>query len=39
MNQYGLMLLIVVVIFAGRIISPLLDPIISFLGGVPVVSS
>lgn len=37
MNQYGLMLLIVVVLFAGRIIGPLMDPIVSFLCGVPVV--
>jgi Zn-dependent protease len=36
MNQYGLMLLIVVVLFAGRIISPLTNPIVSFLAGVPV---
>jgi Zn-dependent protease len=36
MNQYGLMLLIVVIIFAGRIISPVLNPILSFLAGVPV---
>jgi Zn-dependent protease len=36
MNQYGLMLLIVVVIFAGQLIGPLLRPIVSFLAGVPV---
>ncbi len=36
MNQYGLMLLIVVVIFAGQLIWPLLRPIVSFLAGVPV---
>jgi Zn-dependent protease len=36
MNQYGLMLLIVVVLFAGQIIGPLTNPILSFLAGVPV---
>ena len=36
MNQYGLMLLIVVIIFAGQLIWPLLRPIVSFLAGVPV---
>jgi Zn-dependent protease len=36
MNQYGLMLLIVVVLFAGRIIGPLMNPIVGFLAGVPV---
>jgi Zn-dependent protease len=36
MAQYGLMLLIVVVLFAGRIIFPLVNPIMSFLAGVPV---
>jgi len=36
MNQYGFMMLIVVVIFAGRIIGPLLNPILSFLAGVPI---
>jgi Zn-dependent protease len=36
MNQYSLMLLILVVLFIGRIIGPILDPITSFLIGVPV---
>ena len=36
MNQYGMMLLIVVVLFASRIISPLLVPIVNFLAGVPI---
>jgi Zn-dependent protease len=36
MNQYGLMILILVVIFAGQIIFPLLNPIVGFLIGVPV---
>jgi len=36
MNQYGLMLLIVVVLFAGSLIGPILRPILSFLAGVPV---
>jgi Zn-dependent protease len=35
MNQYGIMLLIVVVILAGRVISPIATPIVSFLIGVP----
>jgi Zn-dependent protease len=35
MNQYGMMLLIVVVIFAGQIIVPLLVPIVNLLIGVP----
>jgi Zn-dependent protease len=36
MNQYGLMLLIVVIILAGRIILPFMNPIVGFLIGVPV---
>ena len=36
MNQYGMMLLIVVVLFASRIISPLLVPIVNFQAGVPI---
>lgn len=36
MNQYSLMLLILVVLFIGRIIGPILDPITGFLIGVPV---
>jgi Zn-dependent protease len=35
MSQYGLMMLILVVLFAGRIIIPLLVPIVNFLAGVP----
>jgi Zn-dependent protease len=35
MNQYGLMLLIIVVLFASSIIGPILRPILSFLAGVP----
>ena len=36
MNQYGMILLIVVVIFAGQLISPVLVPIVNFLAGTPV---
>jgi Zn-dependent protease len=36
MNQYGLLLLVVVIMFAGQVISPILRPILSFLAGVPV---
>ncbi len=36
MNQYGLIILIVVIIFAGRILVPLMNPILSFLAGVPI---
>lgn len=36
MNQYSLMLLILVVLFIGRIIGPIMNPIESFLIGVPV---
>lgn len=36
MDQYGIFLLFAVVIFGGRIISPILDPLISLLIGVPV---
>ena len=36
MNQYGLILLVVVIIFAGQLISPVVRPIVSFLAGVPV---
>ena len=39
MNQYGMLLLIVVVLFAGRIIGPILGPIVNFLVGVPVLPS
>lgn len=37
MTQYGLMLLIVIVLFAGQLIGPILRPILSFFAGVPVV--
>jgi Zn-dependent protease len=33
MNQYGVMLLVVVVLLAGRIISPVLVPAVNFLAG------
>ncbi len=36
MNQYSLMLLILVVLFIGRIIGPIMNPIEGFLIGVPV---
>jgi Zn-dependent protease len=36
MNQYGLYVLIVVILFAGQLIGPILRPIVSFLAGVPV---
>jgi Zn-dependent protease len=36
MNQYGLMLLIVVVLFGGQVIGPITNPIVSFLAGVQV---
>ena len=36
MNQYGLILLIAVIIFARGIIGPIMNPILSFLAGVPV---
>jgi Zn-dependent protease len=36
MNQYGMMLLIVVVLFASRIIGPIIVPIVNFLAGVPI---
>ena len=39
MNQYGLMLLLVVVLLAGRIIVPVLVPIVNFLAGVPLLAS
>jgi len=35
MNQYGLILLIAVVFFAGQIIVPILVPVANFLIGVP----
>jgi len=35
MNQYGLVMLIVIVVLAGRLISPIATPIVSFLIGVP----
>jgi Zn-dependent protease len=39
MNQYGFMILILVVLFAGRLIVPILVPIVNFLAGVPVISA
>jgi Zn-dependent protease len=36
MNQYGMILLIVVVLFAGQFIGPVLVPIVNFLAGVPI---
>jgi Zn-dependent protease len=36
MNQYGVMLLVVVVLLAGRVIYPIMAPIGNFLLGVPV---
>jgi Zn-dependent protease len=36
MTQYGLLLLVAVVIFAGRIIRPILGPLVSFLLGVQI---
>jgi Zn-dependent protease len=38
MNQYGLMLLILVVLVAWRIILPILVPIVNFLAGVPLLA-
>jgi hypothetical protein len=34
MNQYGMMLLILVVLVAWRVILPVLVPIVNFLAGV-----
>jgi Zn-dependent protease len=39
MNQYGLILLILVVLFAGRIMVPILVPVVNFLIGVPLLLS
>jgi hypothetical protein len=36
MDQYGLFILFAVVLLAGRIIDPILTPLISLLIGVPV---
>ena len=36
MNQYGMILLIVIVLFAGQFIGPVLVPIVNFLAGVPI---
>jgi Zn-dependent protease len=36
MNQYGMILLVVVVIFAGQLISPLLVPVVNGFAGIPV---
>jgi hypothetical protein len=38
MNQYGLMLLIVVILFAGRVLLPIAAPIANFLAGAPLVN-
>lgn len=38
MNQYGFMILILVVLFAGRLIVPILVPVVNFLAGVPVLT-
>jgi Zn-dependent protease len=37
MTQYGLLLLVAVVIFAGRIIGPILGPLVSILLGVQII--
>lgn len=37
MNQYGLMLLILVVLFAGRVLIPIAAPIANFLAGVQLI--
>jgi Zn-dependent protease len=37
MNQYGMLLLVVVVLFAGQFIFDVVDPIMSTLIGVPLV--
>jgi Zn-dependent protease len=39
MNQYGFMILILVVLFAGRLILPILIPTVNFLAGVQVLVS
>ena len=39
MNQYGLMLLLVVILLAQRIIVPVLVPIVNFLAGVQLLAS
>lgn len=36
MDQWGLMLLVLVIFFAGRFLAPIADPIVSMLTGVPV---
>ena len=36
MNQYGMILLIVVVLFAGQFIGPVIIPIVNFLAGIPI---
>ena len=38
MNQYGFMILILVVLFAGRLILPILIPTVNFLAGVQVLA-
>lgn len=39
MNQYGFVLLILVVLFAGRLVLPILVPMVNFLAGVQVLVS
>jgi Zn-dependent protease len=39
MNQFGLMLLVVVIFFAGRVIVPVMVPMVNFLAGVPILLS
>jgi hypothetical protein len=34
--QYGVVLLVLVVFFAGQVIGPILRPVISLLAGIPV---
>jgi Zn-dependent protease len=36
MNQYGLILLIAVVFLAGRLIAPILVPVVNFLAGTTI---
>jgi Zn-dependent protease len=33
-NQYSLIIIVMVILLAGRIIGPLMDPIVGFLAGV-----
>jgi Zn-dependent protease len=36
LNQYGIMVLVVVIFFAGSVIIPIARPIVAFLSGVPI---